>query len=78
MVLGGQDLLEPFAVGDPHNPLFFILNQEGRVVNVKVVLLLPASFDQGRRRDSADLHNQLELFLLIVPREERLTGEKFS
>jgi hypothetical protein len=42
------------------------------------VLLLPASFDQGRRRDSADLHNQLELFLLIVPREERLTGEKFS
>ena len=44
-VFGRQDLLEPFAVGDPHNTLFLILDKEGRVVNVEVVLLLPAPFN---------------------------------
>jgi hypothetical protein len=43
-IFGRQDLLEPFAVGDPHNTLFLILDKEGRVVNVEVVLLLPAPF----------------------------------
>jgi hypothetical protein len=44
-VFGGQDLLELFAIWNPHNPLLLILNKEWRVVNVKVVLLFPAPFN---------------------------------
>jgi len=53
-----------------------VLDQEGRVVCIKIVFFFPALVDHGLREDTAEFHDVLKLLLLIVSREDGFAGVK--
>lgn len=69
MILRWNRLFESTIFRDAQDSILGILNEEGRVVVVKVVLLLATFVNHRLWEHSAELHDELKLLLLIVARE---------
>lgn len=73
-VLTGDSFFESTGVGDPENAQLLVFDQIRRVVHVEVVGLLATLVNHRFGWHAAQFHDELELLLLVVAREQRLAS----
>ena len=78
MIVRGYCLFDSTVFWDAQDAVFGVLNQERRVVCVKIVILLSTLVNHGFREHAEELHDELKLLLLVISGEERFSCVQLS